>query len=141
MTYEQCWERISPRIKNFMLATKASYPHNTQDDSLYENKADDYSWHLMIVNDVGTKLDISFTLIENYESGDENSEQENSGNLMLEMIEYGGTIIGMLSPYKYTDRCWCKFDDQEEFDRRLDMIFNHGPDLMMLIDEWLLEKH
>jgi hypothetical protein len=71
---------------------------------------DDYRWVLL----VDGKVDISFKLCES-----EKYDGERGGvTFALDIVEVGGRIIGGLTPFSYSERCWVSRNDKEAVEER-----------------------
>jgi len=83
------------------------------------NMCDDvYRWNVLIspknadVEDFGVDVTIHIAESE-FHDGDENGR-----NFMLDIIAYGGAVIGGCAPYNFTSQCWVPRDDWESIDAR-----------------------
>jgi hypothetical protein len=75
---------------------------------------DDYRWVLL----VDGKVDISFKLCES----EEYDGEKGGVNFALDLVEVSGRIIGGLTPYNYTDRCWVSRKDRRAIEERFRIL-------------------
>ncbi len=81
---------------------------------------DDYRWVLLVhVDGDSDKLgdedvDISFKLCES----EEYDGTPGGVNFALDIVQVGGRIIGGLTPFNYTERCWVPRNDSEAVEER-----------------------
>ena len=63
-------------------------------------------------------VDVSFTIMdsENYDG------EENGLNFSLDMVEYGGEILGGCTPYNYTNNVWVDVKDEDAILRRFNIV-------------------
>ena len=79
----------------------------------WDLSSDDYWWALLADVD-GVKVDVSFKICES-----EQYDGERGGvNFALDIVEEGGRIIGGLTPFNYTDRCWVSRKDKQAVEER-----------------------
>lgn len=65
---------------------------------------DHYSWSMIVAREDGhDSVDITVQMAEAAEYGDDPPYGVNFG---LDIVEYGGRILGGLSPFNYTPECW-----------------------------------
>ena len=63
--------------------------------------SDEYWWSLLADVD-GVKVDVSFKICES-----EQYDGEKGGvNFSVDVVEFGGRILGGLTPFNYSDACW-----------------------------------
>ena len=71
-----------------------------------EMNYDTYSWNLQYFplgqTDIDSSIDISFEMLDAVDYGG----TENGMSFVVNMVEYGGRIVGGFHPYNYTDMCW-----------------------------------
>jgi hypothetical protein len=82
----------------------------------YDMSADDYRYSMVVTrtpddpdND-DNKVDISIDIAEQV-SYDGLSDYIPGINFGLDIVEYGGRILGGLTPYNYTEDCWVSISD------------------------------
>ena len=86
---------------------------------------DTYSWYLRYFplgqTDIDSSIDISFEMLDavDYDG------TENGMSFFVNMVEYGGRIVGGFHPYNYTDMCWVDPRDSSAVERRWDIF--EGP--------------
>lgn len=58
-------------------------------------------------------------------------------NVGLDIVAYGGAVLGGLCPYNYTDECWASLSDLHEVSRRMQIIEEADPlGAIALVDEY-----
>jgi hypothetical protein len=83
----------------------------------WDLSSDDYCWSLLADVD-GVKVDVSFKICES-----EQYDGEKGGvNFALDIVEEGGRIIGGLTPFNYTDRCWVSRKDKHSVEERFRIL-------------------
>jgi hypothetical protein len=83
----------------------------------WDLSSDDYWWSLLAHVD-GVKIDVSFKICES-----EQYDGERGGvNFALDIVEEGGRIIGGLTPFNYTDRCWVSRRDRQAVEERFRIL-------------------
>lgn len=96
--------------------------------------ADDYRWALSVCRPGAHSpvpeppnhwdkdaIDISVEIAEASEYGDEDHDGYGL-NFALDIVEYGGRILGGLTPYNYTDECWVDARDSEAVEARWKLL-------------------
>ena len=82
-----------------------------------------YQWSLMVWRKPGRlnldMVDISVEIVEAKEYGD---DPEDGINFSLMITEWGGRILGQLSPYNYTPECWVPATDPEQVAARWNIL-------------------
>jgi hypothetical protein len=83
----------------------------------WDISVDYYRWELVVKSE-NLNVDISLQICES-----EQYDGEVGGvNFTLDIVEYGGRIIGGLSPFNYTDRCWVSRKDKQAIEERFCML-------------------
>ena len=105
---------------------------------------DDYRWSLLVQTaeqaqdkDDLQGVDVTFVICESelYDG------EENGVNFAVEIVGVGGEIIGGLTPYNYTERCWVSRDDSDAVEERFQLVEHASPgDAAYLIAEFLKGK-
>lgn len=76
--------------------------------------ADEYRWTLRVwrrgFTDIDNCIDVS---VEIGEAGAYDSEESYGITFALNIVEYGGRILGGLTPYNYTNLCWVDSRDAD----------------------------
>ncbi len=115
MKYEERAMALLKRI-GAMLAL-----HSMAVDEPWQMFGDDYRWSMMVWREVGdvrdpeSGVDITIEIAESQAYGD---DPEYGINFGLDIVEYGGRILGGLSPYNYTDQCWVDARDEDAVEER-----------------------
>lgn len=132
-TYEEAWAIAGPRLEQAAKETvedlrEAAGVGGDQiavsEPWLMEGEGDD-GYYVNVnygdLDDEEESIDISFKLIDagpydGYEEGDE----EWGVNITVDIVHYGGAILGGFTPYNYTPEVWT--NDVDELKRRLTAI-------------------
>jgi hypothetical protein len=98
-----------------------------------------YRWSVLVrpggtPKDADVGVDVAIQIAESHAYGD----GEAGLNFMLDMVEYGGLIVGGLAPYNYTSDCWVPVDDDEAVAYRW-RIFSDAFDASTVLDR--IEEH
>jgi hypothetical protein len=93
-------------------------------DEPFDMSADDFRWCLKVFrtedeNDYDQLVDVSVQIAEAREYGD---EPEDGINFGLDIVKWGGRILGGLTPYNYTEHCWVSAHDSEAIEERFRII-------------------
>ena len=78
-------------------------------------------------------VDITFEICES----EEYDGTENGVNFAVQVVTVGGSIIGGVTPYNYTDDCWVDVNDSEAVAERFGLLAQLDPGGMVC----LLEDH
>ena len=85
---------------------------------------DDYRWTLLVHTDGEASevsqddIDIAFKICES----EEYDGSEGGVNFALDIVEVSGRIIGGLTPFNYSDRCWVDREDAEAVEERFRIL-------------------
>lgn len=83
-------------------------------DEPIDLSCDQYWWSLLVHGDSDEDtIDISFKICESEEDG-----EQGGVNFALDIVEWGGRILGGLCPFNYSDRCWVDRNDEEAVEER-----------------------
>jgi len=105
-------------------------------DEPFDMSADDFRWCLKVFrtedeNDYDNLVDVSVEIAEAREYGD---DPEDGINFGLSIVEWGGRILGGLTPYNYTPECWVSAHDSAAVEDRFrileDSYLGEIPDLI-----------
>jgi hypothetical protein len=112
----QCiWDEYTPRIKAKLqeiaeMLEVDGYTIRFLDDL----SADNFQYALSVqrpdTDDDDNVVDITIQLAEAYEYGDEPMSGINWG---LDLVEWGGRILGGLAPFNFTRLCWVDGNDKQ----------------------------
>lgn len=100
----------------------------------FDMTADHYQWSLIVDGDTNNQqgIDISFTIAESEEWDGE----EGGVNFMLDVVEWGGRILGGLCPYNYSPQVWVDRNDPEAIEERFKIMEDADPyDILPLIEK------
>ena len=90
-----------------------------------EMNCDIYSWNLQYFplgqTDIDSSIDISFEMLDAVDC----DGTKNGMSFAVNMVEYGGRIVGGFHPYNYTDHCWVDPRNNSAVERRWDIF--EGP--------------
>ena len=86
----------------------------------------EYRWSMLVhrpkregATEEDRRVDISFTIAEATEREGDDTE---GIAFMLDIVEYGGSVLGGLCPYNYTSRLWIPFENIREIADRFSMF-------------------
>ncbi len=105
---------------------------------------DDFRWGMYIQtpeqveNDIRDEgVDISFIICESEHWDGE----ENGVNFMVDIVSYGGGMLGGLCPYNYTDNVWVSRKDPAAIEKRFNLMEKaEVGDIPYLINEFFERK-
>ena len=125
-----------PRIKTMLdEVRKEALERGFQCDEPYDMTDEEVRWNVLVrpadakpEDEVG--VDVSITILES-EACD---GTEGGCNFGLDMVEYGGVIVGGMVPYNYTEHVWVPRKDEGAVERRW-VIFNDGFSASAIVDE------
>jgi hypothetical protein len=88
----------------------------------YDLSDDDFRWCVTLrgngIPEEDEAVDVSLEIAESLEY-----EGSIDGiNFGLDIVAYGGEVIGGLTPYNYSDHCWVPLDEPEQLSGRLKII-------------------
>lgn len=95
--------------------------HGMAVDEPFQMWDDNFRWATMVWREVGdvrdpeSGVDITVEIAESQAYGD---DPEYGINFGLDIVEYGGRILGGLVPYNYTDQCWVDARDEDSVEAR-----------------------
>jgi hypothetical protein len=95
-------------------------------DEPIDLSCDQYCWSLLVHGDGNgdeDTIDISFRICES----EQYDGEEGGVNFMLDIVEWGGRILGGLTPFNYTSQCWVDRSDQEEVEERFAIFEQADP--------------
>ncbi len=115
------------RIRAILNAIKASLVEaGFEVEGPYDMTADEYYWSLIVTYGPGEndKADVSFKIFESreYDGSDEGI------NIGIDVVEFGGRILGGLTPYNYSPLVWVDLNDAEGIEDRFQIIEQADPD-------------
>jgi len=115
------------RIRAILNAIKASLVEaGFKVEGPHDMTADEYWWSLLVTYGPGEndKADVSFRFFESqeYDGSDEGI------NFGVDIVEFGGRILGGLTPYNYTPDVWVDPNDSEGIEERFRIIEQADPD-------------
>ena len=108
------WETVRKRYgkrikaKAFALADELRKQGFKVEDP-FEMDCDSYSWQMLVTHDewfpeVEQGVDVSIEIVDSHDY-----EGFDGGyTFCLDIVEYGGRILGGCAPYNYTEKCWVK---------------------------------
>lgn len=113
-----------PRVLSVLNRWRASFKaHGWDAGEPFDMHDECYSWGLAVYPNGETDdlqepddlIDVRFTIAESGPyAGDRNEAGDSEGiNVLVDVVAWGGQIVGGFSPYNYTTRVWT--DDPEEW--------------------------
>lgn len=144
MSPEQIRDKYEPRI----LALLGDIASQIREDEptlvvseIDELHCDDFRWTFNVHTAEQDKckddlqgVDVTFVICES----EEYDGEENGVNFAVEIVGVEGAIVGGITPYNYTERCWVPRTDPEAIEERFKLI-ERAPsgDAVYLIAEFL----
>ena len=99
---------------------------------------DDDGWAFDVTRDDGEILNIWIRLVDSGDADD--GVYGVHGNVILDIVEHGGRIVGGFAPYNYSDRVWADYDDDREWEHRLEIMNDCIWETKSIVDGWLSRK-
>jgi len=134
MTPEQIKTKYEPRILVILNAMRTALNeagHNCGES--FDMSSDDYRWSMIINGDDGSNgINISFIIAESeYWDG-----EENGVNFMVDVVEFGGRMLGGLCPYNYSNKVWVSRDDEDAIEERFRIFEQADPaDIIKCVEQ------
>ena len=133
MSPEQIRDKYAERIVSLLDGIVAQIREDEpslQVSEIDELQSDDYRWTFNVCtaeqaeqSDEMQGVDVWFVICES----EEYDGEENGVNFAIEIVGVGGEIVGGLTPYNYTDRCWVQRDDADAVEKRFRIIERADP--------------
>jgi len=126
MTPEQIKQTYESGIVEILNEVRDNLQHYGYEVSEVDDMTDeDYAWSVAVrpKKGKGELIDVKITIAES-EHWD---GSEDGVNFMLDVVAEGGSIVGGLVPYNYTDKVWVPRKDEDAIDERW-REFSHGAD-------------
>lgn len=83
---------------------------------------DDYRWSLLVqrpdTDDEDNRVDITVQIAESRDY----DGYDGGVSFTLDLVEWGGRILGGLAPYNYTDQCWVPMGRADEVEQRWSIL-------------------
>lgn len=95
------------------------------DDEPFDLIGDDYNWGIRVWRTLDKSCDENCIDIrlEIAEARDYDGDEDCFGiNFGIDIVEWGGRILGGLSPYNYTDECWVDARDEDAVEERFAIL-------------------
>lgn len=108
------------------------------DDEPFDLSGDDYNWGICVwrtpdPSDEEGCIDVRIEIAEARSYDGYDGDGETFGiNFELDVVEWGGRILGGLSPYNYTDECWVDARGVYAVEERFAIL--EGADVSGIID-------
>jgi len=125
MTPEAIKDKYEPRILAVLtrIAETLREAGYAVDDPI-DLSCDQYWWSLLVHGDNEENgIDISFKICES----DQYDGEEGGVNFSLDIVEFGGRVLGGLCPYNYTPHCWVDRNDEEAVEERFAIFEQADP--------------
>lgn len=108
--YDRLATEYRPEMRRLAQATanafsKAGYP--VQGPTEQNDNGLQFSFVVQHGDTPEDSVDVIFTMMD----GKDYDGSENAVNFSLELIEYGGQVVGCFIPRNYSDDCWVKADN------------------------------
>lgn len=125
--YEKLVKRYGKQIQGIAYAIKTALEEAAYSCSeVYEDNGNGFSCGQAVYingtsrNPAETDIDIAVRMID----GEEYDGLKNAVNFKLDIVEYGGRIIGQVCPYNYTDKVWVQANGRIAVEKHL--FFSRG---------------
>lgn len=104
---------------------------------VYDRTDEEYGYAFIVSGgNLVEEVDVSLTLAESFSYGDLDGV-----SFALDVVAFGGEIIGGLTPYNYTPDCWVPVDDAEAVSDRLAIIEQADTfKAVQLVRDWAEQK-
>lgn len=144
MTPEQIKEKYEPRIIALLTAMRtALLEYDLHVESPWLMEDEEFSWWMLVQTEAQHNaeeldgIDVRFTILES-----EHWDGEKNGvNFGIDITSVGGSIVGGLTPYNYTDEVWVSRDDEDAVEERFVLLETADTaDAAELITNWLREE-
>lgn len=129
--YKHQIERCKPRMIKVMqeLALKVGL----EASDVYDDDMDDFRVGFSIKGKEQL-LDVSFQI---WDSGDaDDGIYGKHGNFVFDIVEEGGRIIASCIPENYSNQVWVDYQDDKEWDKRLDAMIMGMDSAIKYIEDW-----
>lgn len=133
--YELTCSRFRKQMETCLRNIVRNFDENGTVD--WDNCGDNYGAISSLIGPDGTMLAMSLLIIDAADSEGYPTKQGEKGNFLLTMIESDGLIIVSYAPENYTDQCWVRYDDVDEWDSRMSTL--EALDCTTTIAEWILQ--
>jgi hypothetical protein len=131
--YERQIKRQSPKIEKAMEKLARVYSQNVMVDN-----GDDFVVSFGVSGKGKNTLWVSFEI---WDSGDaDDGIYGEHGNITFKMVEDGGVIVSDFTPYNYSDNVWVDYEDDKEWDERVECMIQSLPEVKAIIDSWMEDK-
>lgn len=110
-----------------------------QCDEPFEMSDDETRWTMLVMPAGSTYddedgVDVSITILES----EHRDGEENGLNFGLDVVSYGGEIIGGMTPFNYSPQVWVERDNPEAVEERWE-LFSNAFDASPVVDS--IEGH
>jgi len=119
---EALMKRLTSRVEVIMSGFEEAFVNEgwTTDGVCFMD-GDDYTWSLQLFRpecegDDDESIDVSFTICE--QQSFEGPEDADGLTFRVDLVEYGGRILGGMCPFNYTEECWIPIDEEERVEER-----------------------
>lgn len=129
MTPEQIEQKYAVRVVAILGAISSDV--QAEDETLvigetYDMHCDEYRWSFNVCRADQEQaaehepqgVDVSFVICES----EQYDGEENGVNFAVEIVGVGGQIVGGITPYNYTERCWVPRDDEDAVEERFKLV-------------------
>jgi hypothetical protein len=134
MTPEQIKEKYAARIEKILSNIREALVEDGWhvEEPWEMGGNDEYRWTMLVSatnpHIDGTEpdeddVDISLTILES----EHNDGEENGVNFGVDVVTVGGSILGGMTPYNYTNRVWVARDQPEAIEERFTLVEDCDP--------------
>jgi hypothetical protein len=130
------WAKYEARFKKHRTAMHAFIADIAKHFEVKEDftNLDDYAYFVIVDHPSGKKVAISFEMVDSGDADD--GIYGVHGNFNLKVVESGGRIIGGFVPENYTGRVWVPYEDDAEWEGRLNASLSRKDDIIHLVEQW-----
>ena len=113
--------KLQPRIERVLTDIGEAFKSEgwTWPEGICDMSDEEYSWSIQVYrpdsNDEDDSVDVTFTICE--ERVHEGGDDPQGVTFRLDVVEWGGAILGGMSPGNYTEDCWIDIDSDRLADR------------------------
>ena len=133
MSPEQIKDKYASRITTLLDAIVAELREADETlcvSEVYDMHCDDFRWTYNVHTAEQDKhkddlqgVDVTFVICES----EQYDGEKNGVNFAVEIVGVGGEIVGGITPYNYSDRCWVPRSDPEAIEERFQLVEQADP--------------
>ena len=133
-------DKFEPKIRKVLEAMREVLKNEGYAvGEVYDMHDDEYRWAFLVCRDKSVKgdynpsdlqdddIDITFVIAESCEY----DGTENGLNFKVDIVEVGGSILGGMCPFNYTEQVWVDINDTEAIEERFSLFEQADPDSVL----------